>query len=81
MINMLEPFSAYVLPKMIAPNYEDIFGSIESYVSGLESSIQTAKPNGIEAKPLEEMKRIFETAVQNGYAGKDGAEVAETLLG
>ncbi|ASA23470.1 hypothetical protein B9T62_23280 [Paenibacillus donghaensis] len=79
-INMMVPSAAYVLPKMITHDYNEIVGSIESYVSGLTTLIDIVKSKGMPTEVLEEMKKLFEKATTGGYAQKDRAAVLEVIL-
>lgn len=80
LVIMAIPNSEYQLPNMIAHNYDNVFGAVDSYTTGLTTAIDTAKFAGMPTSVLEEMLKLFKAAEERGFAKKDGSSVLEVLI-
>ena len=70
----------YLLPQLASRNYDQIFASVDSYISGLNIAIQNAESVGMPTRILEDMLKLFESAARRGYGQKDGCAILEVLL-
>ena len=80
LLKMTMTGAEYLLPQLISRNYDQVFASVDSYISGLKIAIQNAQSEGIPIRILEDMLNLFESAARRGYAQKDGCAILEVLL-
>jgi 3-hydroxyisobutyrate dehydrogenase-like beta-hydroxyacid dehydrogenase len=74
------PGAEYMLPGILARNYDQVMASTDSLIGVADAAISTAQDLGIPAKVLEDMKELFVEASQKGLGQKDATSVVEILL-
>jgi 3-hydroxyisobutyrate dehydrogenase-like beta-hydroxyacid dehydrogenase len=74
------PGAEYMLPGILARNYDQVMASTDSLIGVADAAISTAQDLGMPAKVLEDMKELFVEASQKGLGQKDATSVVEILL-
>lgn len=77
---MIGPAGEYLIPKMLAREYDECFASVDSLIGVADAAAGSAKSLGFPGKVFEDMRSLFEEAAKRGYGAKDGSSVVEVLL-
>jgi 3-hydroxyisobutyrate dehydrogenase len=78
--SMIGPAGEYLIPKMIAREYDECLASTSSLIGVADAASGTAKSLGFPVKVFEDMRSLFEEAAKRGYGAKDGSSIVEVLL-
>jgi 3-hydroxyisobutyrate dehydrogenase-like beta-hydroxyacid dehydrogenase len=74
------PGADYLLPNILARNYDQCMASTESLIGVADAALTTAQKLGLPIKVFEDMKELFVAATEQGYGTKDASAVVEILL-
>jgi len=79
-ISVSAPGSEYLLPNLLARNYDNVMASVDSFAYVSRTAIDTAQSLGLPTLVLEDINELFSQAAQKGLGSKDGTAIGEILI-
>lgn len=74
------PGADFMLPNMLARNYDECYASTESLVGVTDAAISTASDLGFPTETFEGIRKLYVKACEMGYSAKDAGSIVEVLL-
>lgn len=77
---VLGAMGEYMLPGMIAGDYDEITATVNNNLTVSQTAVSNAKAFGFPNEVFIAISKLFEETVERGYGEKNGSAVCETIL-
>ena len=77
---VLGAMGEYLLPGMVAGNYDEIAATVNNNLTVSQTAASNAKAFGFPNEVFVAMSKLFEETVERGYGEKNGSAVCEIIL-